>query len=122
MCRSRSKALLALLLICAAAGKGNKGGVGRVEVEYSDLATGPSAWQAAAGASATGAEARRSMTCASVPPRPGGYRTKSSLAIRPPPAPPTPSDNDAPTAATAVVLLAINLLYSFPSVLLDLRI
>ncbi|KAF0908244.1 hypothetical protein E2562_023865 [Oryza meyeriana var. granulata] len=45
MCRSRSEALLALLLVCTAAavalvGKGNKGGTSRAEVECSDLAMG----------------------------------------------------------------------------------
>ncbi|KAF0888620.1 hypothetical protein E2562_016087 [Oryza meyeriana var. granulata] len=43
MCKSRSEALLVLLLIYAAtvaAGKGNKGRAGRAEVECSDLATG----------------------------------------------------------------------------------
>ncbi|KAF0929671.1 hypothetical protein E2562_023024 [Oryza meyeriana var. granulata] len=43
MCRSRSGAVLALLLVCAvvvATGKRNKGGVGQAEVECSDLATG----------------------------------------------------------------------------------
>ncbi|KAF0920822.1 hypothetical protein E2562_037295 [Oryza meyeriana var. granulata] len=44
MCRSRSRVLLALLLVCAAVaaalvGKGNKGGAGRAEVKCSDLAT-----------------------------------------------------------------------------------
>ncbi|KAF0890526.1 hypothetical protein E2562_003741 [Oryza meyeriana var. granulata] len=115
MCKSRSEALLVQLLVCAAAavvsaGKGNKDGAGRAEVECSDLAT-----EAECVASGSGSRCwwcrsevldNMCFDAAKTWRLPNQVFSCDLLA---PLAPPTPSDNDAPTATTAVVLLAINL-------------